>query len=82
MRQRSTIKDPVTGRMEKVYYSGEKPRRGFFTNDKYFKEINLSPAMAHEKVVSLVYLLDEYYEEKKMKKNPQPTLEDNFWEEA
>lgn len=92
MVNRSTAKDPVTGRMEKVYYIvGKKNVKGFFFPDRYFDEILMTVDMAHEKGVSILYLLDEYYEAKKeelAKKRRQKLLEeeaaqaeDNFWED-
>lgn len=84
MVQRSSLKDPVTGVMEKVYHPGVKHSlKGFLVEDRYFDEINFSTATAHERNQSVVYLLDDYYEKKKQDfRNGKSKDEDvKFWED-
>lgn len=90
MVNRSSTKDPVTGRVEKVYHiSGKKNLRGFMVQDRYYPEILMTTDLAHEKGVSVLYLLDEYYENKKTelsRKREQKKLDEaggdgHFWED-
>ena len=89
MANRSTVKDPVSGRMVKAYYGGGKKTKGFLDDGRYFKEVEMTTATAHEKGVSIVYLVDEYYEARKAelaKQREQRRIDeydlDDFWKEV